>query len=92
MNQNVVPRPGSLSTPIAPPMASQRRLEIASPRPVPPYRRVVEASACENGWNSLGCAAAGMPMPVSVTSKRRTVAVPSRADRLTRTETLALAA
>ena len=46
---------------------------------MPPYRRVVEASACENGWNSLACAAAGIPMPVSVTSKRRTVAVPSRA-------------
>jgi len=29
------------------------RLQIASPSPVPPYIRVVEASACENALNSL---------------------------------------
>ena len=39
-------------TPICPPISSASRLQIASPSPVPPYLRVVEASAWENGWNS----------------------------------------
>jgi hypothetical protein len=37
----VEPRPGSLSTVISPPIIWQKRLLIASPRPVPPYLRVV---------------------------------------------------
>ena len=41
----VDPRPGSLSTVMSPPIIWQKRLMIASPRPVPPYLRVVEASA-----------------------------------------------
>src|SRR6516162_5589816 len=41
----VEPRPGSLSTVISPPIIWQKRLLIASPRPVPPYLQVVEASA-----------------------------------------------
>ena len=45
---NVDPLPGSLSAQIRPPMSSARRLQIASPRPVPPYRRVVEASTWLN--------------------------------------------
>ena len=44
-NQNVEPAPGVLSTPIRPPISSTSCLEIARPRPVPPYLRVVEASA-----------------------------------------------
>ena len=51
-NQNVEPAPGVLSTPIRPPISSTRRLEIARPRPVPPYWRVVEASAWVNSVNS----------------------------------------
>ena len=39
------PCPVSDSTPMRPPIRSMMRLEIANPRPVPPYRRVVEASA-----------------------------------------------
>jgi hypothetical protein len=35
---------------------------------VPPYLRVVEASACENSWNSLPICSAVRPMPVSVTA------------------------
>jgi len=38
---------------MSPPIIWQKRLLIASPRPVPPYLRVVEASAWENSWNSL---------------------------------------
>ena len=45
VNQNVLPTPTSLSTPMSPPISATRRLQIASPRPVPPYRRVVEPSA-----------------------------------------------
>jgi len=49
----VDPLPGSLATVIAPPMSWQNRWLMASPRPVPPYVRVVVASTCEKGWNSL---------------------------------------
>src|SRR5262249_14814746 len=65
---NVDPRPTSLSTVISPPIISQNRLLIASPRPVPPYLRVVDASACENSWNSLPICSGVMPMPVSATA------------------------
>jgi hypothetical protein len=44
----VEPRTGSLSTVMSPPIIWQNRLLIASPSPVPPYLRVVDASACEN--------------------------------------------
>ena len=48
----VEPCPGSLSTHIVPPMSSLRRLLMASPSPVPPYRRVVDASTWLKDWNS----------------------------------------
>src|SRR6202048_1391727 len=48
----VEPLPGLLSTAMVPPIIWQKRLLIASPRPVPPYLRVVDASAWENSWNS----------------------------------------
>jgi hypothetical protein len=34
---NVLPLPGSLSTQTPPPISSTRRVEMVSPRPVPPY-------------------------------------------------------
>ena len=49
VNQNVLPLPGVLSTPIRPPISSTKRLQIASPKPgaaVPARRR---PSAWENG-------------------------------------------
>ena len=72
VNQNVVPTPGVLSTPMCPPSSSTIRREIARPRPVPPNRLVVEASACVKASNSLACACGEMPMPVSLTSTRST--------------------
>ena len=36
VNQNVLPLPGSLSTPTSPPISCASFLEIARPRPVPP--------------------------------------------------------
>ena len=65
---NVLPSPGALCTVNSPPSAVTIWREIASPRPVPPYFRVVELSACVNGWNRRGSASWRMPMPVSVTS------------------------
>ena len=41
-NQKQLPRPGALSTPISPPIASTMRREMARPRPVPPKRRVAD--------------------------------------------------
>jgi hypothetical protein len=49
----VDPRLGSLSTVISPPIIWQKRLLIASPRPVPPYLLAVAEEAWENSWNSL---------------------------------------
>lgn len=66
----MLPRPGSLSTASRPPICSTSRMQMVSPRPVPPYRRVVEASAWENGSNSRTTSCGAMPMPVSQTSKR----------------------
>ena len=43
--KKVLPLPGSLSTAIEPPMSSTNWREIARPSPVPPYCRVVPASA-----------------------------------------------
>lgn len=55
---------------------------MASLRPVPPKRRVVEASAWVKRWNSLACCSGFMPMPVSLTRKLSQSA-PSRAARET---------
>ena len=43
-------------------------LEMVKPRPVPPYLRVVDASACEKALNSAACTAGGIPIPVSRTA------------------------
>ena len=52
-----------------PPISSASRLLIARPRPVPPYLRVVDESACVNDWNSRPMPSAVRPMPVSRTAK-----------------------
>ena len=44
------------------------------PRPVPPNRRVVEESACANGWNSRARCSSLKPMPVSRTASVTRVA------------------
>ena len=50
---------------MSPPIMRQKRRLIARPRPVPPYFRVVEASAWVNSWNSFAICSGVMPMPVS---------------------------
>ena len=55
---------------ISPPISRHIRRESASPSPVPPKRRAVSASACENSVKSRPSCSAVMPMPVSATVKR----------------------
>src|SRR2546425_9127477 len=50
-----------------PPMSSTSRLEMVRPRPVPPYWRVVDESACVKLSKMTSSLSAGMPMPVSET-------------------------
>ena len=64
---NVEPLPGVLSTVTSPPSMVQKCLVMASPRPVPPKRLVVEASAWLNAWNSRPSCSFVMPTPVSDT-------------------------
>ena len=77
VNENVAPRPGPpLSADIVPPISSARRLLMARPSPVPPYLRVVEASAWLNFWKSLPIPSAESPMPVSRTAKVSSAVLP----------------
>ena len=77
--RNVLPRPGSDAALSSPPMIETSRREIASPRPVPPKRRVVEVSAWVNGSNSCARCSRSMPIPVSRTCTRsRAEASPAR--------------
>src|SRR5215469_15003662 len=46
VNANVEPCPGCDSTQILPPCISMMRFDIASPKPVPPFLRVMALSAC----------------------------------------------
>ena len=66
-----------LATSMSPPMARARRREIASPSPVPPWRRCTAASACSNSLNSAGSPSAAMPMPVSSTTMARPASSPA---------------
>ena len=65
VSRNVLPWPATpvLSATSDPCMSSARRRLIARPRPVPPYRREIEASAWLNDWNSRAIRSGGMPMP-----------------------------
>ncbi len=67
---NWLPRPSSLSTQIFPLIISTSLVEMVKPRPVPPYFRVVEVSAWENG-SKINCSfSPGIPTPVSTTVNR----------------------
>ena len=81
----VLPRPASLSTVTSPPIIRQSRRLSARPRPVPPYLRVVAASAWEKASKSRASCSGVMPMPVSLT--RNTIqSCPSLASRATASE------
>src|SRR5665213_4114112 len=68
VNENEEPWPNSDSTQMNPPCISMMRLDIARPRPVPPFLRVAEFSACWNSSNILDCSASAIPGPVSLTA------------------------
>ena len=68
--ENFVPTPTSLSMTSFPPISSTNCCEIASPNPVPPKRRVVDASTCVKASSTVASLSAGIPIPVSSTRKR----------------------
>ena len=68
--EKTLPRSGWLSTWIRPPMASTSFREMVSPRPVPPWRRDIEPSACRKASKINSCCSPGIPMPVSATANR----------------------
>jgi hypothetical protein len=70
VHQNDAPCPRSALHPTSPPICPMMPALMARPRPVPPNRRVVEASSWMNGWNNSAARARSKPGPVSTTSKR----------------------
>ena len=77
-NRKMLPWPGVLVTLNTPPKSSINRTEIVRPKPVPPYSRVVELSACENGAKTFRSCVRFMPIPVSRTMNRRCGRSPTR--------------
>ena len=65
----VLPAPDLALDPQPPPISSTRRDEIVRPRPVPPYLRVVDPSACAKASKMTAACPSGCPMPVSRTWK-----------------------
>src|SRR6266542_686543 len=68
VNQKVEPVPRPDSTHIRPPCISMILLAMVSPRPVPPFTRVLELSACWNSSKTFCWSAAEIPRPVSDTA------------------------
>ena len=66
---NVLPFPSSLRTSMSPPIARAKRRLMVKPRPVPPNSRVTELSAWTNESKIEFSLSAGIPIPVSITSK-----------------------
>ena len=66
----VLPTPSALETDRLPPIIPTSCEAMFNPRPVPPKRRVVDASAWVKASKIFCCLAAGMPMPVSRTETR----------------------
>ena len=83
----VAPEPGRLLTVTSPSMSSASCLTIERPRPLPPKRRVIELSTCENGLNRRCCCSLEMPMPVSVTASTTRAMPPSTGSALARSMT-----
>ena len=86
-NENTLPSPTTLSSQMRPPISSTRRLQIVSPSPDPPNRRVVDESACVNRSNTLLMFSCAMPMPLSVTVNRSAVGAAGLPSSVTRSDT-----
>ena len=69
----MLPLSGALTTAISPPSRRAISRLIASPRPVPPYLRLVLPSACWNASKMIRCLAGGIPIPVSLTENTTTL-------------------
>jgi glycine C-acetyltransferase len=80
-------RPYLFSNAVPPPIASARRRHTVSPSPVPPNRRVVDASACTNGPKISHCLSGAMPIPVSATVNRNATSPEVASCTLTSTTT-----
>ena len=63
-----VPRPGSLTTSIRPPISATTRRVIASPSPLPSARRACPVDSCTYSSNRCGTNSGAMPMPLSWTA------------------------
>ena len=77
-NVNVLPVPASLSSSMEPPSRSARPRLMESPRPVPPYLRLVEPSACWKASKMIFCLSFEIPIPVSLISNATTCLALSR--------------
>jgi len=73
VNQNVEPRPRSLSTPMSPRWASTIVLLIESPRPTPSYSGLIAPPARRNCSQTISRSSSAMPTPVSSTATRTCV-------------------
>ena len=73
-----LPTPGALRSWISPPSRFASSRLMAKPSPVPPYLRLVLASACWNASKMIFCFSAGIPTPVSETSNAITDAADFR--------------
>ena len=81
VKRKVEPEPNSLSTRMSPPISWDRRWQMASPRPVPPYLRVVDESTWLKALKRRSMRSGGMPMPVSRMANSRRARVGSTALR-----------
>ena len=63
----MVPTPGADSSETSPPSSATASATIASPTPAPSMLRPSPARTRWKRWNTRGCCASGMPMPVSRT-------------------------
>ncbi len=88
VNQNILPLPSWLLTPIFPPINCTSCAQIARPKPVPPNCRVVEPSACENASKISCWAFSGIPIPVSSTETCNRLSSSSFSIKATRAITL----
>ena len=75
----VEPTSGVLCTVMVPPMRSTSAWVMYSPSPVPPKRRVVEASPCPKARKRRACTSGVMPMPLSATRTTKCAGPPSAA-------------
>ena len=73
----MLPLPIRLSTQMRPPISPTNRRDMSSLRPMPPYWRVAESSACWKASKTTSCLSSGMPIPVSRTRKCSSIPPPA---------------